>query len=132
MVIFDTDILIDFFKGVERAAELLDSVPKYNRYTTAITIMEIFKGAKDKRELILFDKFFQKNFADILYPNVESSKMAVRLVKKYTLSHGLRLADAMISSLSSLNRAELVTGNKRHFEFIKNIRITVPTYKYRE
>ena len=129
MVIFDTDILIDYFLGVQQAGRFLFSFGKDERFLTSVSAMEVYRGARNKSELNIFKEFFGKNFGGILHVNEESSKLSLDLVETYTLSHGLALPDAMIAALAMLKGASLITGNLRHFSFIQNLRASLPDYR---
>ena len=48
IIILDTDILIDYFRGVEVAKEYIEGIPVNERATTDITLIELFKGARNK------------------------------------------------------------------------------------
>jgi len=56
-IILDTDILIliDYFRGVEEAKDYIGGIP-VNERATDITLMELFKGARNKEELENIDK----------------------------------------------------------------------------
>ncbi len=56
IIILDTDILIDYFRGVEVAKDYIEGIPVNERATTDITLMEHFKGARNKEELENLDK----------------------------------------------------------------------------
>jgi predicted nucleic acid-binding protein len=56
IIILDADILIDYFRGVEVAKDYIEGIPVNERATTDITLMELFKGARNKEELENIDK----------------------------------------------------------------------------
>jgi predicted nucleic acid-binding protein len=66
IVIFDTDILIDYLLGREQAREFLFSFEKSERFLTSISAMEIYRGARNKREFDILKKFFEGNFEDLI------------------------------------------------------------------
>jgi predicted nucleic acid-binding protein len=57
IIILDTDILIDYFRGVEVAKDYILGIPANERATTDITLMELFKGASKKHWLMATDAF---------------------------------------------------------------------------
>jgi predicted nucleic acid-binding protein len=46
MVIFDSDILIDYFKAIEQAKEFIYSFERARRFVTSISVMEVYRGAR--------------------------------------------------------------------------------------
>ena len=132
IVIFDSDILIDYFMAIEEAKEFIYSFEKEERFVTSISIMEIYRGARNKGELAAFKKFFVESFGDILHVDEEASRLSLKLVESYTLSHGLILPDAIIAALAILQDANLFTGNVRHFGFIHGLKVSLPDYRRSE
>ena len=58
-----------------------------------------------------------------------ASQQAVQLVKRYVLSYGIGLPDAMIAAIVREAEHTLVTGNLRHFTFIDGLHVTRPPYR---
>ncbi len=81
ILIFDTDILIDYLLGIADAKTFFTSFTRTERYTTAISLMEVYRGARDKRELNIFKRFFLASFAEVLYINGSASKKARNLLR---------------------------------------------------
>jgi len=74
ILIFDTDILIDYLLGIADAKTFFTSFTRTERYTTAISLMEVYRGARDKRELNIFKRFFLAGFAEVLNINESASE----------------------------------------------------------
>lgn len=129
MVIFDTDVLIDYLLGRQQARKFLFSFEKGKRFLTSVSVMEIYKGARNKREIDVFKKFFAESFAGVLHIDEEASKLSLGLVETYTLSHSLTLPDALIAALAISKNADLLTGNLKHFSFIHELKASLPTYR---
>ena len=129
MVIFDFDILIDYFKAIEQAKEFIYSFEQERRFVTSVSVMEVYRGARNKGELAAFKKFFAESFAGILHIGEEASELSLKLVESHTLVHGLALPDAMIAALAILRDANLFTGNLRHFSFIQGLNVSLPEYR---
>lgn len=62
IIILDTDILIDYFRGVEVSKDYIERIPVNERATTDITLMELFKGARNKEELEKRRKIHQTKY----------------------------------------------------------------------
>lgn len=129
VVIFDIDILIDYLLGIPEAKAFWSSIRREDRHTTAISMMEIYRGARNNREITLFKRFFLTSFAEVIHINENTSKKAVELIEVYTLSHGLLLADGLIAAIVLLRGSRLITGNGRHFAYIPDIDILIPPYR---
>ena len=77
MVIFDSDILIDYFKEIEQAKEFTYSFERERRLVTSISVMEVYIGARNKGELAAFKKFFAESFASIVHIDEEASSYLI-------------------------------------------------------
>jgi predicted nucleic acid-binding protein len=129
LLIIDTDIFIDHFRGIKEATEYLRKTNVLERATTDINVMELFAGANDLRELNNLEQFIFKNQFNVLPVTDIASRLAVELLKKYRLSNNLRMPDALIAGIVLEIGASLVTGNKKHFQFIPNLRLVTPHYR---
>ena len=129
LIILDTDIFIDYFRGVELAKDYIEGIPVNKRATTDITLMELFKGARNKEELGNIDKFIKRNIFIVLPVSASPSRRAVQILRRYTLQMGLGLPDALIAAVAISAEGKLVTGNKKHFEFIEGLKVDLPSYR---
>lgn len=129
ILIFDTDILIDYLLGIEDAKTFFASFPRTDRYSTAISLMEIYRGARNKKEINIFKRFFFSSFAGILHIDESASKRATEFIEIYSLSHGLLLPDGLIAAVALLFGGQLVTGNSKHFNCIPGLNLLVPPYR---
>ena len=119
--LFDTDVLIWYFRGLEQAMEVIDETPYDQRCVSSICIMELIQGCRNKRELKDVTDFFRENFSRVIHCNDTISERALMLLRTYALSHGLRTIDAIIAATAITSKASLVTGNRRHFAVIEKI-----------
>ena len=129
LIIFDTDLIIDYFRGVEAAKAYIERFSPNERATTDITLMELFKGARTTRELETIDKFMSVNIFIVLPVSSSSSRRAVQILKRYALQKGLSLPDALIAAVTISVGGKLLTGNKKHFEFIEGLKVDLPPYR---
>ena len=53
MILLDTNILIDYFRGKKPAVDFINHYPKENLAITSVIVMELYKGSLNKLE---FDK----------------------------------------------------------------------------
>jgi len=118
-IILDTNILIEILKN---NAKTIKEVEKYSQhYISSITKMELFYGARDKKELEELNKFV--SLFTVIPLNKDISNLAEDLVYKYAKSHTLDIADSLIASTSLIMGYKLFTYNKKDFKYIDNINI---------
>ena len=122
MILCDADVMIEFFKGNVSTKNILenDILPK-NIALSAITLMELYFGAKSKKELILIKKFLSA--FEILKLNEEITDISLNLIEIYSKSHSLKIPDALIGATSLYYKIPLFTYNKKDFNFIKELKL---------
>lgn len=121
-IILDTDILIDYLRGLSQAVSFLDSLD--HRAVSAITAMEIIKGAKSKRKLKINLSFLDA--FEIVDINEGISDQAVDLMKRHNLRKDLTIMDALIAATALSREEKLVTRNIKDFEFIEGLETYQP------
>lgn len=114
----DTTIIIDHLRGDKRATIFLE---EFNPQISIVTIAELIQGAQDKREQSLAVKICA-SFSR-LNINGKISVLAIDLMRKFYLSNGLKFLDALIAATALENKLALVTGNFKHFRFIKGLEV---------
>lgn len=122
-LVFDTDVLIWYFRGSRDARLLLEQTDSEKRWVSALSMMELLQGSRNKKELIEIQSFIAENFSRVLHPRTSISEKAIHWVGEYSISHGLRVIDALIAASALLHKAILVTGNAKHFSFIPGVKI---------
>lgn len=122
-LLVDSDILIDFTRGIDEARDFLAGVWSIHEVgISCITQMELFVGARDKAEQRRIEQFLTQ--FEIVSISDAISTVAVGLIQKYHLSHGLAIPDALIAATVLHLDVPLVTKNVRDFKFIKGLRLT--------
>ncbi|MCB9232681.1 MAG: type II toxin-antitoxin system VapC family toxin [Bacteroidia bacterium] len=121
MVLCDTNILIHAFNG---NADTLDELRKISSgaiLLSTITVMELYQGMGNKEELTRM-KARLKGFNVIEIDN-EISRIALRLIEKFSLSHGLQIPDAIIAATSLAYEIPLFTYNLKDFRYVPSLRL---------
>ncbi|MBL7987097.1 MAG: type II toxin-antitoxin system VapC family toxin [Chlorobi bacterium] len=122
VILLDTDILIDVGRGVKTSVDVVKHITDESTIAISIvTQMELVIGCRNKSELQKLNKFL-KNF-QIISLDVEISKNALELLKKFRLSHGLLIADSLIAATALTYNLPLATRNVRDFKFIPKIQL---------
>lgn len=92
-----------------------------DRFLSIQTYMELLQGAGNKTQH-KYVKDFISLFGFTILPFTENiGHRAAIYIEEYTLSSGLRSADAIIAATAVENNLTLVSGNKKHFRMIKEL-----------
>ena len=120
-ILCDTDVIIEYLKGNETTKKIFDKIKSKNLTLSAITLMELFYGAINKRELNKIKRAL--NEFDILLLNEDITQIAIELIENYSKSHGLKIPDALIASIAIYYDIFLWTYNIKDFCFINALRL---------
>lgn len=119
-VLCDTCVLIDFVNG--RNEQLTELHRRgFSLFINPVIEFELLKGARNKTELFKLEKLLAM-FYNLEMPS-EVFEVARRLIKLYALSHGLRLADALIAATALVYDLDLLTDNFKDFRFIPELNL---------
>lgn len=122
-MIFDTDILIWIQKGNEKAASLVDK--SHERFLSILSYMELLQAAENKKQHHVIKEFLQLYGFKVLPLTENIGHRASVYVEEYSLSSGLRAADAIIAATATESNMVLVTGNGKHFRPIKDLTLKI-------
>jgi len=121
-VIVDTDVLIDAGRNIADAVTCLEQVERQASLAiSVVSEMELVVGCRNKAELRTLDKFLARFW--VVKLNEQTSDIAVDLLRRYRLSHGLLIADALIAATALSQDVPLVTKNERDYRFIAGLRL---------
>jgi len=121
MILCDTNILIEIYKGNNHIIETVKHIGQENVAVSDITCAELLYGARNKVELNVIRKDLNKLI--ILPVQLNISRLSVELVEKYCLSHKLALPDAFIAATAIYHEIELYTLNIKDFVFITKVKM---------
>ncbi len=114
----DTDVMIWYLKGNEKAKKLLHST---NFCISSITYMELIQGMRDKNELKSLQKMMKSWGIKVVYIDEEISAKALFYMEEYFLSHTMELADSLIGSTCTKHGLTLITANNKHYRVLKDL-----------
>lgn len=120
-MLVDSDVLVWLTRGHVGAAQRLQSLPGWK--ISVVTYMELAQGCRDKQELARLKKGLAVHGAEIVPISSAISDRATALIDELALSHGLRLADALIGATAVELAATLITANVKHFSVIPGLQI---------
>ena len=117
-ILLDTNVLIDYLRGNEEASRFLESIQE-NLCVSAMTVAELYAGARNDRERSSLDKFVEA--FSVLPVNKTISKKGGEYRRKYGKSHNVDLIDALIAATAVINEMNLFTLNKKHFPMLTKV-----------
>jgi tRNA(fMet)-specific endonuclease VapC len=124
MILCDTNILIEFYKGNPAIIDELHNIGLPDLAVSIITTGELFYGARDKLELARM----QKHLALVKQISLdeEISDQFLALLEEYALSHKLSVPDALIAATALSHNLPIFTLNVKDFRFIPNLKFHSP------
>ena len=122
-MIFDTDVLIWYFRGNQKARELISGVPYKDRKVSSLCIMELVQGCRDRQELRDVKEFIRENIAVVIPPEEDIVEKAVRLLEDHAPTDGLRTIDALMAATALREEDTLATANHKHFKKIAGLEV---------
>lgn len=120
-VLVDTSVLIDYLRGHQPAAILLEQARASGPlHASEITRIEILAGMRPGEEEPTGSLLASLAWHEV---DAEVSEEAGALGRQWLSSHpGIDSADLAIAATAILNRAELLTLNVRHFPMFPDLR----------
>src|SRR5437588_6822557 len=98
MVIFDTNILIELYRGNLTVKEDTERIKSNVFYISSITAAEFMVGAKDKADFKRIEKQLGKYTPIPINPDI--TDIFIDLFRALTLSHRPGIADTLIAAMA--------------------------------
>jgi predicted nucleic acid-binding protein len=117
-MLIDTDVLIDYLRGLDQAQNFIASLPE-QVYISAITVTELHVGVRNGKERAALTEFLDT--LETITLDAELAAEGGMLRRDYGKSHGVGLNDALIAATALNNRLQLVTLNGKHYPMVKNL-----------
>ena len=114
----DTDVLIDFLRGHNKAIGFFDQFSPLI-LLPFIAVAELYAGVKGAGELAVLDNFI--SLFRVVPITSEIAKAGGLYKRDFAKSHGVGLADAIIAATAHMEKAELITLNVKHYPMIKGL-----------
>ncbi|MGD9564220.1 MAG: type II toxin-antitoxin system VapC family toxin [Pyrinomonadaceae bacterium] len=119
--LLDANVLVGLLRGNERLRDFLEGS---ECAIDTVVYVELIQGAKNKYEVARIENALRT--FPIVHFNESVSNRTIELIRTYSKSHGLLLADAVIAATCLENGLKLATFNTKDFRFIKELTIVVP------
>ena len=117
--LLDTDVLIEYLRGRSHAAQFLEAI-EGELLISAITVAELFSGARGSQETDALDQFLLA--FQIVPVDDRLARQGGLMRQQYHPSHGIGLADAIIAATALDREAQLLTFNRRHYPMLQDAR----------
>ena len=122
-VVFDTDILIWYFRANEKARRFLERMPHLGRALSSLTIMELLQGCRSREEIRDLKRFINENIPIVLHTDESICRRAISFMEQHSLSHGLRAMDALIAATAIEAGYSLASANVKHYRVISGLHL---------
>ncbi|MBW8877557.1 MAG: type II toxin-antitoxin system VapC family toxin [Acidobacteria bacterium] len=119
-ILVDTDVLIDYLRGLPAAVDFLESLDE-PLLISSMTVAELYAGVREGEERQVLDLFVHA--FEVIPIDDEIAVRGGLLRRKYQASHGTGLADALIAATADRRRAQLITLNGRHYPMLSNLKV---------
>jgi predicted nucleic acid-binding protein len=124
MILCDTNIFIRAFNEMQDTLDQLQLIGYENIVLSSVTVMELFQGMGNKKELAAMKKKIK--YYDVVHFDSDVSIKAIELMENYKLSHGLKIPDAIIGATSIVHEIMLFTYNLKDFDYMPSIKLYKP------
>lgn len=118
-MLIDSDVLVWLTRGHVGAAQRLSKIDPWR--ISAVTYMELAQGCRDKAELARLKQGLAARRTEVLPVTPAISQRASELIDALALSHGLRLADALIAATALEHSLTLLSANAKHFRPVQGL-----------
>jgi predicted nucleic acid-binding protein len=110
-------------RGNERAAKRIYEERRLE--ISAVSYMELVKGTRDKRELLMVRRCLSDLGFRIMPISENISHRAIIYMEEHSLKSGMDIADALIAATAVENTLTLCTANNKHFKVISDLQLSV-------
>jgi len=121
MILCDTNVIIETLKGDEKTIKIMESIGLENIAISSVTVMELYFGALNKRELNKIKKHLKA--LNIVHFDNNISELSVSMIESYSKSHGLQIPDAIIAATAMSLEIKLFTLNLKDFRYIDGLKL---------
>jgi len=125
MIVADSDVLIDYLRGRNPMAARVELELQSRSFcTTAVTAFELWVGGKTPRQTSAVELLLA---AMTILPLEEEGARRASEARKELLARGedIGMADSLIAGICLNAGATLLTRNRRHFERIAGLKLSL-------
>ena len=122
-MLLDTDVLIDFLRGYEKAVSFVNANSS-RIILSSVVVAELYAGVKGDAEQATLERFI--SLFRVIPVDSEIAKTGGLYKRDFSKSHGVGLADAILAATAESENAELITLNTKHYPMIRGL---LPAYR---
>ena len=127
MIVADTDVLIDFLGGRNPAAERVAiELERGQLTTTAVSRFELLAGIRNRRQEKVVHELLRALFTLPLDQGAADEAAEVRRTLELA-GTPIGMGDSLIAGIVRFHDGLLVTRNRRHFERVKGLKLSLVT-----
>ena len=123
MILADTDVLIDYLKGIQPAAERIRSyATSQSLCTSAVSCFELLSGADQGKQSEEVRRL--ASTLPVIPLDLECAARAAG-VRRDLAARGvpIGMGDSLIAGIALANGLQLFTRNRKHFEQVEGLRL---------
>lgn len=124
MILCDTNILIEFYKGNQQILDALHRIGSASLAVSVVTVGELYFGARNRRELSKIQNHLSQIQQFALDEDISTT--FVELMRKYVLSNKISIPDALIASTAICKGLPVYTLNTKDFHYIPGLDLYTP------
>ena len=117
-LLVDTDVLIDYLRGVPQAVDFLEEAPEA-LLISAVTVGELFAGVREGAERAALATFLSA--FEVVPLDREGAEKGGLYRRDFGKSHSVGLPDALIAASAETRGARLATLNRKHFPMLPDV-----------
>ncbi|PYS56685.1 MAG: hypothetical protein DMF74_27960 [Acidobacteria bacterium] len=117
----DTNVFSRVFTGDKNVKEFIETLPAA---VCIVIYVECLQGSKSNREKLIVESYLAR--FELLGLTTDISTRTIDLIRTYSNTHGLLLADALIAATCLEHNLTLVTYNINDFQFVEGLRYLKP------
>lgn len=118
-------MLIDSLHNDPVAIAELEQIGFSEVVVTDVTAMELFRGARNRKEVAEIRKLLRRTSGAVL--GADAHLLSVQWAEQFCLSHSpIGIPDLLVGAFASINELELHTYNKKHFRHLPGLRLWEP------
>jgi predicted nucleic acid-binding protein len=118
--LLDTDVLVEYLRGSPKAIRYIERL-EGELLLSAITVAELFSGARGEEEETALEQFLQ--VFEVMPVGQDLARRGGLYRRDYGRSHGTGLADALIAASAEAAGAVFVTFNRRHYPMTSPLKV---------
>ena len=122
----DTDVWIDFLRGVPEAVDFVEQLPDIV-CISAISVAELYAGVREGKEREVLGDLLT-SLKIISLDDVGAAHGGL-IRRDFGKSHGVGLSDAMIAAMALQHDCQLFTLNVKHYPALPKAQVTRPYVK---